>query len=111
MVNQQIVEYIKSNVSSGYSLEDVKSKILESGISQADLDEAVKAAGVDSSEVKQPSEEAAEQEQPAQEAAEQQPAMQPPAEKQESTFKWWVIAIPLIVLILMWAIFYFYLRA
>jgi len=113
MVDQQIIDYIKTNVSGGYPLEDIKKKILDSGVSQTDLDEAVKEAGVEGG-VSQPSEEAAKEEKPTEEAKAgepaQQTAAQPPAEKQESTFKWWVIVIPLLVLILMWAIFYFMLR-
>ena len=94
MANPQIVEYIKNTVSGGFSLEDVKAKLLESGMSQQDIDDAVKEAGVGESKPaeSQPTEQPAEQpqEQPAQteqQAPAEGQAIQPA--KEEGTFKWW----------------------
>ena len=79
-------------------------------MSQQDIDDAVKEAGVGESKPaeSQPTEQPA-AEQPTQEAAAQpeQQAIQPA--KEEGTFKWWVVAIPLIVLILLWIVFIFFL--
>jgi hypothetical protein len=117
MANPKIVEYIKTNSDAGFSLDDIKQKLLDSDMSQEDVDEAVKEAGVEEKkeeEIKQPSEEAKktaekeEKEKP--EEKKPEPGKEMPQKKQ-SSFKWYIIAIPLLLLLIMWAIFYFLLRS
>lgn len=42
MVDQRIVEYVKQNLSKGFSLEQIKKASFESGWSEKDIDEAIK---------------------------------------------------------------------
>ena len=51
MVNQIVLDYLSQN-SGKYELRDLKEKILLSGYSQIDLDEAIKILGLESSQVK-----------------------------------------------------------
>lgn len=77
MVDPKIVEYFKTNMAAGYSAEQIKQKVVESGVSESDANEAIAVA--QSSQI--------------------------PMKPAPKGINKWVIIVPLIVLILVWAIF------
>jgi len=78
MADQKIVDYISSALSQGYPADQVKQKLLESGVAENDVNEAMAVAQASQVEMKK---------------------------APEKGFNKWIIIIPLIVLILLWIIF------
>ena len=111
MVEQRIIDYIKK-YQQDFPLEEIKRKLVASGMSQADVDEAAKQAGAagEPSAVSQLKPVSVEQQQAQQAQAEQAQAEEATAGKGEGEKKggfprWLMIVIPLAVLIILGGIY------
>jgi SOS response regulatory protein OraA/RecX len=78
MADSKIVDYINSALSQGYPADQIKQKLIESGVGESDVDEAMAVAQASQVEVKK---------------------------APEKGFNKWIIIIPLIILIVLWIVF------
>lgn len=78
MADPKIVDYINSALSQGYPTAQIKQKLLESGVAENDVNDAMAVAQASQVEMKK---------------------------GPEKGFNKWIIIIPLLVLIVLWIIF------